>query len=171
MVATDNDLLERWRNGDKRAGEDLFDKYYDLVERFFLNKITVGVADLVQETFMACVKGRDRIAQKGKFRSYLFSAAYRILQLHLRKKYRTPEQVDFEDIAVRDLNPTPSSLVARRREQKLLLEGLRSIPLDYQVVLELHYWEKLTTAEISEVVAMPVGTVRSRLRRARELPD
>lgn len=165
----DGELLERWRDGDRSAGEALFEKYYDLVERFFLNKVTVGVADLVQETFMACVKGRDRISQSSKFRSYLFSVAHRILQLHLRKKYRTPEQVDFAEVAVRDLNPTPSSLIARRREQKLLLDGLRSIPLDYQVVLELHYWEKLTTEDIGEVVHLPVGTVRSRLRRAREL--
>ncbi|MEM9490481.1 MAG: sigma-70 family RNA polymerase sigma factor [Myxococcota bacterium] len=171
MSVSDGELLAKWRNGEQSAGEALFDKYYSLIERFFLNKVTaaVEVADLVQECFLACVSGRERIREDSKFRSYLFSVAHRILQMHLRKKYRTPQAVNFEEVSVRDLSPRPSSLVARRREQRLLLESLRSIPVDYQVVLELHYWEKLTTQDIADVVNMPLGTVRSRLRRAREL--
>jgi RNA polymerase sigma-70 factor (ECF subfamily) len=50
-----------------------------------------------------------------------------------------------------------------------LLEGLRSIPLQFQVVLELSFWERMTAREIGEVVGAPEGTVRTRLRRAKEL--
>ncbi|HWN68565.1 MAG TPA: sigma factor-like helix-turn-helix DNA-binding protein, partial [Haliangium sp.] len=48
-------------------------------------------------------------------------------------------------------------------------EALRGIPVDYQVILELHYWEQMNTEDMAEALALPVGTVRSRLRRAREL--
>jgi DNA-directed RNA polymerase specialized sigma24 family protein len=49
------------------------------------------------------------------------------------------------------------------------LLALRRIPLDSQVALELHYWESMTAAEIGEVLGMPLGTVKTRLRRAKQL--
>ena len=48
-----------------------------------------------------------------------------------------------------------------------MLEGLRRIPLDYQVALELFFWEHLTGPEIAQVLGVPEGTVRTRLRRGR----
>ena len=51
----------------------------------------------------------------------------------------------------------------------LLARALRSIPLDLQVALELHYWEELSGPELAAVLEIPEGTVRSRLRRGREL--
>ena len=59
--------------------------------------------------------------------------------------------------------------MARRAQERLLAAAIRHIPLDLQIVLELHYWEELTTAQMAEALDIPVGTVRSRMRRAREL--
>jgi DNA-directed RNA polymerase specialized sigma24 family protein len=56
-----------------------------------------------------------------------------------------------------------------RQEQKLLLLALRSIALELQAVLELHYWEGLDTEEIGEIVGIPRGTVKSRMFRGRRL--
>ena len=63
---------------------------------------------------------------------------------------------------------SPSSAVGRRKEQQLLLMALRQIPMELQIVLELHYWENLSTRELADVMEIPQGTVKSRLRRARE---
>ena len=68
-----------------------------------------------------------------------------------------------------DLQPTPSSVVAREQQTKLLLLGLRRIPIECQVLVELYYWEDLTAREIAEVLGVPEGTVRTRLRRAKQL--
>jgi DNA-directed RNA polymerase specialized sigma24 family protein len=68
-----------------------------------------------------------------------------------------------------ELTPSPSSVLAVHQEQRLLLEALRRIPLDYQLVLELYYWEDMAAPELAQVLGLPEGTVRSRLRRAREL--
>ncbi|WP_428265320.1 RNA polymerase sigma factor [Haliangium sp.] len=171
MDASDAELLERWRQGNQAAGEALFERYYDPIERFFLNKVSSNVGDLVQETFIACVEARERVKDGDKFRSYLFSIAYNVLRAHLRRNYRGRQELDLDHMSVVDIAPGPGTMIGRRREQRLLLEALRAIPLQYQVVLELHYWEKMITADIAESLGLPLGTVRSRLRRARELLD
>ncbi len=166
----DDALLDRWRAGDTRAGEILLRRYYDSVQRFFLNKCTIAeVADLVQETFTACVEARDRVQRKGRFRSYLFAVAHNVFCGHLRKRYRAGTEVDIDETSVQAITKSPSSVLAQRREQRLLLEALRAIPLKYQVTLELHYWEQLTTSDIAEILAIPAGTVRTRLGRARDV--
>ena len=170
LVAGDDfALLEAWRHGDKSAGEALFERYYDAVERFFANKIRDTAEDLVQQTFVACVQGRDRLANASSFRSYLFATAHNLLRSHFRKRQREAEHVDFTMRSAYDMSPGPSTYVARRRQQQILLDALRRIPLDYQVVLELRIWEEMRTAEIAAIVGIPHGTARSRLRKARQL--
>ena len=51
----------------------------------------------------------------------------------------------------------------------LLLQALRQIPLESQLLVELYFWEELTAREVAEILAVPEGTVRTRLRRARQL--
>jgi RNA polymerase sigma-70 factor (ECF subfamily) len=168
MEPSDGELLERWRGGDSESGEQLFERYYDTVERFFLNKASSAVPDLVQDTFMRCVESRERIRDNDQFRVYLFGIAYHVLSAHLRERYRGGPAIDLSEISICDLDPGPGSLVARRREHRLLIEGLRQIPVDDQVILELHYWEQLTTSEMADVLGIPIGTARGRLQRARD---
>jgi RNA polymerase sigma-70 factor (ECF subfamily) len=167
MEPSDGELLEQWRAGDAVSGEALFERYYDMVERFFLNKIGSGVQDLVQETFMRCVESRERIKDNDRFRMYMFGIAYNVLSGHLRERYRGDRAIDLSEVSVCDVAPGPSSLVANRREHRLLIEALRNIPVEDQVILELHYWEQLSTHEMAEVIGIPVGTARGRLQRAR----
>src|ERR1700733_111478 len=79
MEPSDGELLERWQAGDTASGEALFERYYEMVERFFLNKLSTGVADLVQETFTRCVESKARIRDNERFRVYMFSIAYHVL--------------------------------------------------------------------------------------------
>jgi RNA polymerase sigma-70 factor, ECF subfamily len=166
----DADLLDAWRGGDSDSGEVLFVRHFAAVGRFLRNKVAADrVADLIQETFVAVVEGRDRIADPDRFRAYVLSIAYYVFCKHLREGYRRGADVelDLDELSVGALDPTPSSLIAKGQEQRLLLEGLRAIAVNYQVVLELHYWEGLTTTQIAQVLGVPRGTVRSRLQRAR----
>jgi RNA polymerase sigma-70 factor (ECF subfamily) len=166
MELTDDELLERWQNGDATSGQGLFDRYYGVIERFFLNKDSNAVQDLVQETFTRCVASRIRI-KDGQFLPYLIGIAKNVLHAHLRKRYRRGETLDVDQISVCDVQPGPGSMMVQRREHRLLLEGLRNIPIDDQVILELHYWENLTTDQIAEVFCIPAGTAKGRLQRAR----
>lgn len=151
------------------AGKELFSRYYDAVARFFRNKLDGDIADLIQDTFAACVAGRDRLRDKSSFRSYLFSIAHRRLCDHLRQRYRAGELLDLDQVSIQTLSPGPSSVVARHREERLLLQALRAIPIAHQELLELRYWEELKTDDIAEILELPHPTVRTRLRRAHEL--
>jgi RNA polymerase sigma-70 factor (ECF subfamily) len=168
MHVGDVELLEQWRQGDLAAGELLFERYYDQVARFFRGKVSDDIADLVQETFVACVAGRDRLHADTCFRAYIFSAANKVLCFHLRSKYRSGEVVDFDEISMEDVAPGPISQITRRREQQILLAALRRIPLNDQLLLELRYWEQLRTADIARAMGLAHGTVRSRLAHARK---
>ena len=171
MADSDETLLRRWKDGDTRSGERLFGRYYDAVARFFGNKVTRGRADLVQATFSQCLEKVDGLENAKSFRSFLFGIARYELLHHYRRKSRRETSFDPETISVHDVDPTPSVVLAKHQEQRLLLEALRHIPIELQIVLELTYWEHLTSAEMADLLAIPEGTVKSRVRRARQRLD
>lgn len=170
-MPSDRELLEAWRDGDRRSGEVLFERYYGAVERFFANKLGTDPLDLIQETFMGCVAGRGRMRDDQSFRSYLFGVAHNQLKKHYERQRIHGERFEPAMQSSADLSPGPGTMVAKGSEQRLLLEALRRIPVRFQVVLELYYWEELTSAEIATALELPHGTVRTRLRRARQLLD
>jgi RNA polymerase sigma factor (sigma-70 family) len=158
-VPTDPELLDAWRGGDLSAGDELFNRHFGAIHRFFRNKVSDGLEDLVQQTFMACVEGRERFRNDSTFRTYLFGVA----------NNREPEALDFGKSSAVDVGAGPSTVVGKRREERLLLEALRNIPLDSQIVLELYYWEEMSASQTAAVLGVPEGTVRGRVRRAKEL--
>ncbi|MCA9650963.1 MAG: sigma-70 family RNA polymerase sigma factor [Myxococcales bacterium] len=166
-MASDADLLEAWRAGDKGSGAELFERYFEPVRRFFVNKLSEDPDDLVQETFLACLDGRHRVRDPSRFRSYLFGTACNVLRAHLRRRTDLPLTDDERGPCAHDLAPGPSTALHAREGERLLLEALRRIPLQLQITLELHYWEAMKTDEIADALALPPGTVRGQLQRGR----
>lgn len=166
---SDIDLLDAWRQGDQSAGSELFGRHYAAVARFFHNKAPDVAADLVQQTFLACVESTERFRGDSSVRTLLFAIAHHQLGNHYRRRKRTPETDElFEDCSLA-LSPGPTTIIAKAQEERLLLEALRRIPLTYQIVLEFYYWEQLDAQAIAEVTGVPLGTAKTRIRRGREL--
>jgi RNA polymerase sigma factor (sigma-70 family) len=161
-------LVDAWRSGDRRAGEALFRRHFPGVSRFFRNKFSAGVDDLVQQTFMALLEGRERLASGSCFRSYLFGIAHNVMRTHLRALAKQGA-FDPATSVIADLDPGAGTMIGERQEQRLLLRALRRIPIEAQVALELVYWEQLNAAEIAEILGVPHSTMRSRIQRARQL--
>lgn len=168
-VTSDAALIEAFRAGDKRAGSAIVDKYYGRVLGFFRNKAPSHANDLAQRTFLGCFEGLGRLRDIAKFRSFLFAVAANQLRKHYRTRKSENDNLDFGTVSAVDLDPSPSKIAAGREEQRLLLEALRRIPLDYQMVLELFYWEQMTAAEIGETLELALGTAKTRIRRGRQL--
>lgn len=166
---TDDALLGAWQAGDQHAGATLFERHYESIHRFFASKVPHAAEDLVQRTFLACLEARGRFRGDSSLRTYLFGIAHNTLRHYLRGRERSEAPLDSAVASAAELAPGPVTALGQRQEQRLLLRALRHIPLDYQLVLELHYWEQQSTAQIAEITGMPVGTIKTRLRRGRKL--
>lgn len=165
----DADLLEAWRAGDNAAGNALFERHFVSVFRFFASKLgDVTAQDLTQRTFVAVVQSRDRVREGAKFRGFVLAVARNQLLMFLRARGRRGTDVELETSCVDDLLPSPDSALAGDEQERLVVRALRRLPLDQQTLLELHYWEDLSTEEVGEILGIPRGTVKSRLFRARD---
>lgn len=163
----DTDLLRAWCDGDEEAGDKLLRSVFPRLYRFLFNKIGDDTREVIQQTMLACVEHRDKLRDCVNFEAYLLRMARNKLYDFLRKKGRSKEELPGDLPSVRDLGTSMASLMGRRANEAQVLSVLRSLPVDLQVVLELHYWNELSTREMADVLEIPVGTVKSRLRRAR----
>jgi RNA polymerase sigma factor (sigma-70 family) len=164
-LVSDGELLAQWSAGSRAAGNELIERHFDVVHRFFRNKVGSDIEDLMQQTFLACVEARVRYQGQASFKTFLLAIARNQLFTHYSKRRR--EVLDFTLTSVHDLGTSPTGVLARREDEHLLSEALRRVPLDAQVVLELAYWEGLDGAEIAQVLEVPLNTAYSRLRRAK----
>lgn len=168
VPVTDYELLDAWSEGDRAAGNELFHRYFSSLYPFFRTKMPERAEDLTQETFLACIEGRERFARRSTFKAYLFGTARNILCAEIRKQRRLVREPDWTQIPVVDAGPSPSGVVGQRQQQELLLQALRRIPLDYQIAIELYRWESLTGPELACVLGLTEPALRSRLRRAND---
>lgn len=168
-VPTDAQLCAAWAAGDRGAGQALVDRHLVAILRFFANKVVrdEDVGDLVSQTFERVAGTLGRFRGQSSVRTYLYGIAHNVLREYLAQRRRGSRAVDLETTALRDLGPSVHSIAAQRQERALLLNALRAIPIHAQIVLELSYFEGLGRAEIAEVLAVPEGTVASRIRRGR----
>lgn len=165
---TDEELLVAAKDGDEAAVEVLFRRYLPAVMRFFVNKVDQA-EDLAQETFRAAHEGIHRFEGRSSFRAYLLGIAKNILYNFYRKKKRRGEHEDLEELSVEDMRQTPSRRFGAHEQYRLLIEALRRLPSKIQIVIELRYWEDVRPKEIALMLNIPVGTVRTRIRRGKEL--
>lgn len=123
--------------------------------------------DLVQDTFLSVMKNTVPFRGEASFRTYVFRVARSRLYDRARTWARRPT-VDVSITSMADLRPTPSTLIGDRQEEKLVTMALRALPIEQQTLLSLFYFEEMSGSELAEVMELPEGTVRSRLRLARE---
>ena len=165
----DAECLRAWAAGDREAGEELFERHFEAVARFFRNKCDRDHDDLIQATFLGCVESVARFREDSSFRTFLFAIARNVLSKYYRSKRRERARLDFGSVSAADLGASPSAWMEQGEGARTMLHALRRIPLDSQIALELHYWEGMTGQQIAEVLDIPLGTAKTRLRRARQL--
>lgn len=170
-MSDDAQLVAAWRQGDASAGERLIERHLEAVHRFFSNKVRGSADDLVQKTFLACVESMEGFEGRSSFRSFLFAIARHVLYRHYRDGDDAFDPLTVSAASGMANEPTAADRLATHEEMRLLLLALRSLPLQLQTMLELAYWEGLADRELAEVLQIPAGTVKSRLRKARQLLD
>jgi RNA polymerase sigma-70 factor, ECF subfamily len=162
---SDAQLLERWRAGDRTAGQALTERHYPSVLRYFELNASSVAEDLAQATFMACIERAAAVRDVDAFRAYLMGIARRQLALYLRELARKTDYGDFDEAPQRT---QLSTLYARSREQVLVLRALATLPRRPQLLLVLFYWDRMHTPQLAEAFGVPPSTIRTQLLRARE---
>jgi RNA polymerase sigma-70 factor (ECF subfamily) len=160
-------LLQRWREGDRRAGEELCARHFDEIYRFFEHKIPGDADDLTQQTFLACVKARDQFRGTSTFRTYLFAIARNELYMRLRRLPKF-EHVDLEVSSLNELVSSPSQQLGKHQELAQIRAALHQLPVEQQLLLEFHYWHDLDATALAELFDTRRETIRVRLTRARQ---
>lgn len=164
-------LLRKWAKGDARAGDRLLRLNLDALHRFFINKVAEqDVPDLIQVTMLECTKAVGTFQGNSKVRTWLLGIGHNVLLHHYRWRGRKGDKIDPQSDSTFDVVDTSrmSSLLASRREQEMVVDALRRIPIDQQVILELAYWEGLTGEDCGVVLGLTLPNVRGRLRRAKD---
>lgn len=166
----DAELLDRWRQGDRDAAERLIERNFPRVKKFFAHKTSDRdlIQELAQRTFVRCIDKVHTFEQRSSFASFIYGIARFILLEHYREIRRAERDIPIEEIPMVDLDPTPFAIVERRSERKLLIHVLRRLPLDMQNLVELYFFENLPARQVAEVLELPEGTVRGRIRSCRK---
>ena len=164
---SDLDLLTGWRNGNAADGELLFLRHFRALYRFFETKYPSEADELVQATLLACVGAKHRFHEGSSFRGYLFAVARHELYRVIRERQRALGDIDFGVSSIAELVATPGTRMDGQRQRMQLIEALRSLPVDVQMLLELHYWQGVSIGELASIFEAPDVTIRSRLHRAR----
>jgi RNA polymerase sigma-70 factor (ECF subfamily) len=164
----DSTMLQRWRDGEAVAGQQLVRRHFASLYAFFVTKCPDLADELVQSTFAACVAARETYRGDASFRTFLFAIARKQLCTALEGRRRNAARLDYSVSSIAENITTPASRIARDQEHRQLVEALRSLPVEQQTLLELHYWQDLDPNQLAVVFETTESTIRQRLCRARK---
>lgn len=132
--------------------------------RFFRN--LADLEDFVQEVFLQAFRKLDTYRQESRFTSWLLAIAYRLAVRQMRK-HADYQTVELDDLGDRRHNPEHAAM--RREAGRVVLQAMRALPDRFATCLDLFFFFGQTYAEISDTTGHPVNTVRSHIRRAKEM--
>ena len=179
MKEEDIQLVARARNGDERAFRALVQKYQRAVFSICLRmaRNREEATDLSQESFIKVFGSLDRYNPEYAFSSWLFKITANLCIDHLRKRRiktsSMDEPVDGEKGEIQRQyeapDPTPEEAFSRSEKMRKLEAGIAALPEHYRIMLILRHQEDLSYEEIADSLSIPLGTVKARIHRAREM--
>ncbi|MFQ6309039.1 RNA polymerase sigma factor [Lysobacter capsici] len=159
-------LVVRCQLGERAAFDDLIRRWSGSLHRYALKLSNDPelADDLTQDVWLRALQGLGTLREAAQFRAWLFGIAHRTFMDRLRTRYAMPVDtcVDMDELAAADSGDDEDL-------QRSLATGMASLPIVEREVLTLFYLEELSLADIAAALGIPVGTVKSRLFRARAL--
>jgi len=178
---TDKQLVERVQRGDRKAFDLLVLKYQqrivNLVSRFVRNQ--ADALDVTQDAFIKAYRALPNFRGESAFYTWMYRIAVNTAKNYLAVQSRRPmgmeqdisEIEQFEgDNALKEY-ATPENLLLRDEIQETVINAIEELPEDLRVAITLREVEGLSYEDIAVAMDCPIGTVRSRIFRAREAID
>ena len=174
---TDNELIERCKHGDRDAFTAIMEKYQNLVFGMAYNILSdyQDAEDAAQDTFVKAYKSISSFKGQSAFTTWLYVICKNSCNDILRKRQKHSQVMsidsdDSDDSPIREIKsdkPTPEEQAELNETQKIVREAINSLKNEYKEVLVLSDMQQLSYDEVSAILKIPVGTVKSRLNRAR----
>ena len=175
----DSAVVKRFLEGEQRAFGILVDRYDNRLVNFVYR--TIGdrerAQDLVQETFIRVYRHLHRFDPTKKFSTWIYTIASNLAKNELRNRSRNPLvffqtikknwEADHRPLEWEDNSYKPDDLYRKRHLRKVVEKAVSELPEHHRVVFVLRELQGKTYEEISEITAVNLGTVKSRLNRAR----
>ena len=175
---SDRELVERVQRGERKAFDLLMLKYQHRIANIIARYVhdPSEVLDVAQEAFMKAYRAIPRFRGDSAFYTWMYRIAVNTAKNHLAAQARRPREsgVDVTDAEQFDgavdlkEHATPEGLALTEEIQQTVIAAIEALPQDLKVAISLRELEGMTYEEIAQVMDCPIGTVRSRIFRARE---
>jgi len=174
-AVTDEQLIERFQQGDVSAFEVIVKRYKDqllnFVYRFLGNE--VEAEDIVQETFLRVYRNRNAYRKVAKFSTWIYTIAGNLAKTELRKRKRRKifsiSDLGYEDkdYEISDVKYSPDERVDDSLIGEIIQREINALSPKFREVIILRDIQELSYEEISKIIKVPIGTVKSRVNRGR----
>lgn len=174
-IETDEQLIFRFQQGDIDAFEELVRRYKDqllnYVFRFVGNRS--DAEDIVQETFLRVYKNKHYYKEIAKFSTWVYTIAGNLAKTELRRRKRkkllsvSNIMKDDKDYDIPDHNHNPEKAVDGSIKESIIQNAIDKLPPRFKEVIILRDVQGFSYEEISQILNIPLGTVKSRVNRGR----
>ncbi|MCC8169008.1 MAG: sigma-70 family RNA polymerase sigma factor [Oscillospiraceae bacterium] len=172
---SETELIRLCQEGDMDAFNTLVEKYQTQVINIAYGMLSdkEDACDAAQEAFVKIYKSIGSFKGKSALSTWIYRIVSNVCNDMLRKRRRNANTVsisvqdDSKDMEITDSAPTPEELLELSEQQRILRTAIAELSAEYREIITLSDIEQLRYEEISEILKCPVGTVKSRLNRAR----
>ncbi len=175
---SDRELVERVQRGEQRAFDLLMLKYQHRIAKLIARYVQdpAEVLDVAQEAFLKAYRAIPRFRGDSAFYTWMYRIAINTAKNHLAAQARRPRDsgVDvsdaeqFDGVAELKESATPEGLALTEEIQQTVAAAIEALPEDLRVAISLRELEGFSYEDIAQAMECPIGTVRSRIFRARE---
>ncbi len=172
---TDEELIARFQKGDENAYTELVNRYRDRLMTFvfrFVNDMEQA-EDIVQDALVKVYTHKHYYKEVAKFSTWVYTIAGNLAKTELRKRKRRQTSslstlgLDDKDYELPSVELETGEHIQGEYTEKKIQGAIQSLPLHFRTVIILRDIQELSYEEISNIVSVPLGTVKSRINRAR----
>ena len=172
---TDENLMSRFQSGDEFAYIELVNRYRDKLNNFiyyFLGDVEIA-EDIVQDTMIKLYQKKHYYKEIAKFSTWIYTIAKNLANSELRKRKRRKTftlselSKDKRNYDLVDMNARVEKDIESEYDLKKIKLAINNLSTSSRTVIVLRDIEKLSYSEISSIIDVPIGTVKSRINRAR----
>jgi len=176
--ASERALIQRCKNGDIGAFDELFERFEKRVFNcaYHISGNYHDASDIAQEAFIRVFNSIQTFRGDANFLTWIYRIVTNVY-LDERKKSKAHRQTSLDDYIeldensvsrqIEDDSPSPEEIVENKERAKTVQDAINSLPEYQRVIVTLYHVQNLSYDEIADILQLPIGTVKSRLNRAR----